>query len=108
MEAHVPQLEVLQRAAAFVTHGGMNSVSESSLHGVPVVVIPQMGEQQVIGRRVEELGAGLYVSKAEATAERLRDSVRRLLAEGTFRDQAGAVRESSRRPAVSHALRRRS
>ncbi len=46
---HVPQLAVLQRARAFVTHGGMNSVSESLACGVPVVVIPQMGEQAIVG-----------------------------------------------------------
>ena len=90
----MPQLEVLGRASAFVTHGGMNSVSESLYHGVPVVVIPQVGEQAIVGRRVEELGAGLYLAKAEATAEKLRESVRRLLAEERFGRQAAVVGES--------------
>ena len=35
VQPYVPQLEVLRRAAAFVTHGGMNSVSESLGLGVP-------------------------------------------------------------------------
>lgn len=91
---HVPQLDVLRRAAAFVTHGGMNSVSESLFHGVPVVVIPQMSEQAIVGRRVEELGAGLYLAKGEATADNLRQSVRRLLADEGFRRQAALVRAS--------------
>ena len=43
----------LQRAAAFVTHGGMNSVSESLRMGVPMVTVPQMGEQEIVSRRVE-------------------------------------------------------
>jgi MGT family glycosyltransferase len=94
VESYVPQLEVLARASAFVTHGGMNSVSESLSHGVPVVVIPQMGEQEIVGRRVEDLGTGLYLAKAEVTAEKLRDAVRRLLAEDRFRKQAALVRES--------------
>lgn len=94
VQAHVPQLEVLQRATAFVSHGGMNSVSEGLAHGVPLVVIPQMGEQMIIGRRVEELGAGLYLAKTEVTAEKLRQSVQRLLADRGFRDQAASVRES--------------
>ncbi|HEV8482113.1 MAG TPA: macrolide family glycosyltransferase [Blastocatellia bacterium] len=97
VQSYVPQLEVLARASAFVTHGGMNSVSESLSHGVPVVVIPQMGEQEIVGRRVEDLGAGLYLARAEVTAEKLRDSVRRLLAEDRFREQAALVRESFQR-----------
>jgi MGT family glycosyltransferase len=91
---HVPQLEVLQRASVFVTHGGMNSVSESLAYGVPVVAVPQMGEQAIVGRRVEELGAGLYVAKDEATVDTLRGSVRQLLADGRFRRQAAVIRES--------------
>lgn len=93
VKARVPQLEVLQRAAAFVTHGGMNSVSESLYYGVPVVVVPQMGEQRIIGRRVEELGAGLCFAN-EPTANELRDSVRRILAEDRFRQRAALMRES--------------
>lgn len=90
----VPQLAVLRRARAFVTHVGMNSVSESLSYGVPMVVVPQMGEQAIVGRRVEQLGAGLCLRKEEATAERLRESVRRLLDEDRFRRQADVIRRS--------------
>ncbi len=91
---YVPQLAVLRRASAFITHGGMNSVSESLASGVPMVVIPQMGEQAIVGRRVEEVGAGLYLGNAEATRERLRASVHRLLTEPRFRERAAVVRRS--------------
>jgi MGT family glycosyltransferase len=94
VQTYVPQLEVLRRASAFVTHGGMNSVSESLGHGVPVVVDPQMSEQQIVGMRVQELGAGLCLAKEEATADKLRQSVGRLLAEDRFRQQAAVVRQS--------------
>ena len=101
MQAHVPQIEVLQRATAFVSHGGMNSVNESLSHGVPMLVIPQMGEQMIIGRRVEELGAGLYIEKAEVTADKLREGVRRLLADAAL-PRAGSSRcaNPSRLPAA--------
>jgi len=94
VQTHVPQLDVLGRTAAFVTHGGMNSVSESLYHGVPMVVVPQMSEQAMVGRRVEQLGAGLYLAKEEVTAEKLRESVQQLLANSQFRQQAALVRES--------------
>jgi MGT family glycosyltransferase len=94
VQPHVPQLDVLRRASAFVSHGGMNSVSESLYHGVPVVVIPQMSEQEIVGRRTEELGAGLYLGKGDVTAAKLREAVGRLVAEEGFRKQAGVIRES--------------
>ncbi|HXW06177.1 MAG TPA: macrolide family glycosyltransferase [Vicinamibacterales bacterium] len=90
----VPQLEVLERAAAFVTHGGMNSVTESLWNGVPVLVIPQMSEQQIVGHRTQELGAGLLLLKPAATADALRAGVLQLLGEPAFRERARLVRDS--------------
>ena len=92
--SHVPQLAVLQRAHAFVTHGGMNSVSESFAYGVPVVVIPQMGEQAIVGRQVAHLGAGVCLTKETVTAATLRASVRQVLDEERFRTQAAVLRQS--------------
>jgi MGT family glycosyltransferase len=96
VQPHVPQLAILQRAAAFVTHGGMNSVSESLFHGVPVVVVPQMGEQEVVGRRAEELGAGVCLAGGAVTPERLRTSVGCLLTDGRFAASARAIGETFR------------
>jgi MGT family glycosyltransferase len=90
----VPQLDVLRHASVFVSHGGMNSVSESLYNSVPLIVVPQMGEQELVGRRVEELGAGVCLAKKEATADRLRQSVLRVLGDDRFRRQAALVRES--------------
>ena len=87
----VPQLEVLQRASAFVTHGGMNSVSESLGLSVPMVTVPQMGEQEIVSRRVEQLGAGVYLAGTDVSPERLRLGVRQLLAEARFREQATRI-----------------
>lgn len=89
-----PQLEVLQRARVFVSHGGMNSVSESLYYGVPVLVVPQMSEQHIVGRRAQELGAGLCLPPSEATAQRIRIAVERLLAEDEFCENANVLRHS--------------
>ncbi|WP_248822743.1 macrolide family glycosyltransferase [Frankia sp. AgB32] len=47
VEAHrsVPQLGVLARASAFVTHAGMGSCVEAAWFGVPTVAIPLAAEQ---------------------------------------------------------------
>jgi MGT family glycosyltransferase len=96
VHSHVPQLDVLQRAAAFITHGGMNSASESLYYGVPAVVIPQMSEQEIVGRRVEELGAGVFLAREDVTPQSLRSSVQRVLADEAFRAKARAIGDSFR------------
>lgn len=70
-EAHrrVPQLDVLRHASAFVSHAGMGSLMEALSLKVPVVVIPKVPEQAVVGARATELGMGVFVSGAGVSNE---------------------------------------
>jgi MGT family glycosyltransferase len=88
----VPQLAVLERAAVFITHGGMNSVLEGLWCGVPLVVIPQHGEQLVIGLTVAERGAAI-VRREHMAGQRLgpsalRRDVEQVLATPGFKSAA--------------------
>ncbi|MFI6274518.1 macrolide family glycosyltransferase [Streptomyces sp. NPDC050988] len=85
----VPQLEVLTRAALFVTHGGMNSVNEAMHAGVPLLLVPQGADQPMVARRVVELGAGLSIRTQDVARGSVRVLARRLLHEPGFR--AGAT-----------------
>jgi MGT family glycosyltransferase len=92
----VPQLEVLGRAALFVTHGGMNSVNEAMGAGVPVLVIPQGADQPLVARRVTELGAGLSLRTDDVTQAAVRAHARRLLDDPRFRSAAAAMQTAQR------------
>ena len=92
----VPQLAVLEQAAVFVTHGGMNSANEGLYFGVPLVVVPQRGDQHMVGARVAELGAGLAISPREADAARLREAVEAVLCNPAFRERSQALGASLR------------
>ena len=52
VKSFVPQLQLLQHAALFVTHGGMNSISEGCVAGVPFLMLPQAADQSSIARRI--------------------------------------------------------
>jgi len=62
IQAHVPQLELLQKVDVFITHGGMNSVNEALNEGVPLVVVPQQIEQALNGRQVACQRAGVVLA----------------------------------------------
>lgn len=87
----VDQLRTLAGSDAFLTHCGMNSVSEGLYMGVPLLMYPQTGEQRAVARRVEELGAGLMLR--EDSAEGIRRGVQALLEDPKY---AGAARECRR------------
>jgi MGT family glycosyltransferase len=61
VRSSVPQLELLQRASIFITHGGMNSVHEGLYYGVPLVIIPHQFEQLFNARCVAARGAGYII-----------------------------------------------
>ncbi|WP_438435451.1 macrolide family glycosyltransferase [Gorillibacterium sp. sgz500922] len=92
----VPQLAVLQKADAFVSHGGLNSVSEALFCGVPIVAIPQMNDQPAVTKQLVGLGAGIGLKPGDATAQALRDSVQDVLREDRYRKAAAAIRASFR------------
>ncbi len=81
----VPARDMLARADLHVTHGGCNSVHETLLAGVPMLLMPQAYDQFPLAQRVEDLGAG---RKAEEDPASVREGVRYLLAEEAPRARA--------------------
>jgi MGT family glycosyltransferase len=96
MRRFVPQLALLRRADLLITHGGMNSVNEGLYFGCPMVVVPQRGDQHLVGARVAELGAGLAIAAPRMTPESLRSAARKILSNASFRDEAKLLGQSLR------------
>lgn len=88
----VDQMAVLADCDAFLTHCGMNSVSEALYCGVPLVLFPQTAEQRGVANRTAELGAGVMLTAP--TAEAIRAAVDALLTDGKYRAGAAKIRES--------------
>jgi MGT family glycosyltransferase len=84
----VPQVPILRRTSVFVTHGGMNSANEALYFSVPMVVIPQAGDQHLVAQRVAELGAGLTIAPDQVSVSKLRDAVTRILGCSDFQRRA--------------------
>jgi MGT family glycosyltransferase len=84
--AFQPQLDILEEASLFITHAGTGSVMEAIWFGVPMLCVPQMDEQAMTAKRVEELQLGRAIPPgSELTAELLRGSIETLLSSGAER-----------------------
>ncbi|MDQ0808219.1 macrolide family glycosyltransferase [Priestia megaterium] len=93
---YVPQLEILEQADVFITHGGMNSSSEALYFGVPLVVIPVMGDQPIVANQIEKLGAGLQLNRLKLDASTLRNTTEQVLSNASFKDKSSLVGKSLR------------
>ena len=91
---YVPQLQVLQAADLFVTHGGMNSINEAVTFDVPMIVVPNTIEQSINAARIEQLQCGRYLDHAQLTVDTLRTTVRALLADPDVADGLARLRAS--------------
>lgn len=74
---YVNQLDVLSRTDVFITHCGMNSVSESLYMASPMVLYPQTSEQYAVARRAAEIGAGEMLK--DDSAEGIKKAVETIL-----------------------------
>ena len=89
----VPQLKVLKLADVFVTHGGMNSVSEALYYGVPMLVIPFVSDQPVNARYVEKLGVGMRLIYSEVDKTSVRAHVLSVLSSAEIKNNTEKVQE---------------
>ena len=80
---YVDQPDILSRADVFITHCGMNSVSESLYMATPLVLYPQTSEQRAVARRTVEIGAGLMLTDDSANGIRL--AVQEILKNNDYR-----------------------
>lgn len=76
--AFVDQIGVLAQAQLFVTHGGMNSVSEALSHAVPMIVIPQAVDQHLVARQTANFGAALVIARDAVSTESLTAALARI------------------------------
>ncbi|TMS32359.1 hypothetical protein L596_000210 [Steinernema carpocapsae] len=80
----VPQVDVLanSKTKAFLTHCGLNSVTESVFFGKPILALPIFADQPHNAAFVQKRKVGYYIKKGNLTAESIEDAFRAVLGDG--------------------------
>lgn len=91
---YVDQLDVLSKANAFITHCGMNSVSESLYMATPMILYPQTNEQCAVAKRVTDMKAGILLQKDSSSD--IRSAVEKILGNDSFAENAKKCSEDFR------------
>ncbi|HXR44939.1 MAG TPA: glycosyltransferase, partial [Pseudolysinimonas sp.] len=76
----LPQVTLLRHAAAAVSHGGNNSVTEAMTCGVPLVVLPFSTDQFAGAAAIERAGFGVALDPNRASVAELRAAVEQVVA----------------------------
>ena len=91
----VNQISVLQNTDIFISHCGMNSTNESLYYGVPLIMFPQQSEQDMVARKVGNLGAGIMLKNN--TESSIKDAVEKLINDDNYRKNAVNIGNSFRK-----------
>jgi UDP:flavonoid glycosyltransferase YjiC (YdhE family) len=88
----VPQLAVLRRADLMITHGGANSLKESILSGVPLLVYPRRADQPGNAARVVYHRLGSRGNPDKEAPPDIAAQVRQILADPSYRHNVARLR----------------
>lgn len=94
VQSFVPQLALLRRMDAVVSHAGHNTVVETLANGLPLVLAPIKDDQPVVAQQVADAGAGIRVRFGRVRAPQLRDALFSVLDEPSYASAAKRVKES--------------
>ncbi len=104
LHRRVPQVQLLERVDAVITHGGNNTVQECLAAGRPMAVVPFGGDQRANARRVERLGVGAHLPAEALSPELVREAVRGLLDAHVVERARGLARALSDHGGTSAAV----
>jgi MGT family glycosyltransferase len=105
VERYIPQSLLLPHCDLVVSHAGSGTVKDTLSLGLPMVLIPIGADQPVNARRCEALGVARVIGPDSRTPEAIREAVKAVLGDPSYRQQAHAVRhEMLSLPGLDYAV----
>jgi len=95
IERYIPQGALLPHCDLVINHGGFSTVTGALNAGLPMVVIPHSADQPYNAACCSALGVGRVVAPNDRTPEAIREAVRAVLADPTYRAKAVQVRDET-------------
>jgi UDP:flavonoid glycosyltransferase YjiC (YdhE family) len=83
--------EVFDRCTAVVTHAGWGTVSRALVRGLPLVLVPVIGDQEYIAARCSALGVGIALDGTSMTVADMRSAIREVIVNPTYRKTAAEL-----------------
>jgi glycosyltransferase (activator-dependent family) len=92
----VPLHALVPTCSAVIHHAGFGTLCTSALNAVPQLLMPDHFDEPPLARKLAEQGAGVMLDASEATGQRVREQLVRLLEEPSFTKDAIRLAEEIR------------
>lgn len=103
--ANVPQLLILEQASIAITHGGIATINECILAGVPMLIYSNgFLDRNGNAARVVFHGLGLRGDARSDKPEKIAQNIQRLLSDETYRDKLDVMARHFRAYEQKHAV----
>lgn len=87
-----PQVEVISRARVAITHGGISTINECVVNGVPMLVYSTgYVDQDGCATRIDYHGLGVAADRASATVEAIHQTLTELIGDETTRKRVAEM-----------------
>ncbi|KAI6184891.1 UDP-glucuronosyltransferase [Aphelenchoides bicaudatus] len=89
----IPQVDIMnhKNLIGFISHGGMNSLIESSVYGVPTICIALFGDQTRNCLMSQNRGISIPLNKMELTTESITNALRELIQNKKYLNKARSI-----------------
>lgn len=93
VEAFIPHAHLLPHVDVMITNGGYNGVQMALSHGVPLIAAGTTEDKPEVCARVAWAGVGVNLKTSSPSESTLREAVRTILDNPSYRQRAGALAE---------------
>ncbi|XP_056632310.1 UDP-glucosyltransferase 2-like isoform X2 [Diorhabda sublineata] len=91
----LPQQDILRHpnVKLFITQGGLQSLQESVINGIPLIGIPFFGDQITNVNRMVKKGYGIKLDRRTITKELLTEAIKEVMSNASYQETAKAMGE---------------
>ncbi|BAV04114.1 glycosyltransferase, MGT family [Filimonas lacunae] len=94
VQKRVPQLDLLPYMSAVLCHAGHNTVCETLMQGLPLVVVPIAYDQSYVAGRVVQVNAGVRLNYKRCKAAHIKEAVWQVIQDKSYKEHAGEIKAS--------------
>ena len=94
VSSFVPQAALMPKMDAVICHGGFNTVNDTFMNGLPMLIIPITYDHFHTAKLIEKAGCGISIRYKRLRSGEMRKAVFELLGNSNYRKAAERIRET--------------